>query len=297
MKKTTILLSTYNGEKFLREQIDSILSQKGCELQILVRDDGSIDSTTDILDEYQNKGLLKWYRGENLKPARSFMELLKNSPESDYYAFSDQDDYWLDNKIETAVNKIELSSKPALYFSQTQLTDENLNPIKTSKITPYCSLGEALMIFYASGCTFVFNKKLRNIILEYTPAYISMHDNWLYTVCLAIGGYVYFDKSYHILYRQHSNNVIGLNNTFIKTQKIRLIRLIEGKRERSNIAKELLKGYSKYLNENDKKLIFQAANAHESIVSRIKLIFNKDFKCKSLKNNIISRIAVLLGVY
>lgn len=297
MEKITVLLSTYNGEKYLKKQIDSILSQKGCVPQIMVRDDGSIDSTIDILANYQNKGLLKWYKGENLKPARSFLKLLQDSPESNFYAFSDQDDCWLDNKLITAINKIKSSSLPALYFSQTQLTDSNLNPIETLKIDPYCSLGEALMIFYASGCTFVFNKKLRDIILEYTPSYVSMHDNWIYSVCLAIGGYVYFDKNSYIMYRQHSNNVIGLNDTFIKKQKKRISRLIEGRRERSNIAKELLRGYNKYLNKSNENLVFQAANVPESIICRIKLIFNKNFRCKSLKNNILSRIAVLLGVY
>ena len=73
----SVLMSTYNGERYLRQQIDSILQQEGVKVQLLVRDDGSTDNTLDILNGYAQKGLLKWYQGENLKSARSFLTLLK----------------------------------------------------------------------------------------------------------------------------------------------------------------------------------------------------------------------------
>ena len=92
MKEITVLMSTYNGEMFIREQIDSILNSKDVELQLLVRDDGSSDQTIPILKSYQTKKKLSFYQGHNVRPAKSFMELLCKAPSSKYYAFSDQDD-------------------------------------------------------------------------------------------------------------------------------------------------------------------------------------------------------------
>ena len=104
-------MSTYNGETYLREQLDSILAQDIQEapinayLKILVRDDGSSDGTVGILEDYKRKypGVVDYYTGENMRTARSFWHLLRNAPDSDYYAFSDQDDFWLSGKLSRAV--------------------------------------------------------------------------------------------------------------------------------------------------------------------------------------------------
>ena len=93
--KVAVLMSSYNGEKYIRPQIDSILAQEGnFELSLFVRDDGSTDKTQAILQEYAQKRKLTWYTGNNLGPARSFMDLLKKCKGFNYYAFADQDDYW-----------------------------------------------------------------------------------------------------------------------------------------------------------------------------------------------------------
>ena len=109
MKKIAVLMCTYNGEKHLQEQINSIKSQKGVSVSIYVRDDGSKDKTIEILKDYQNSGDLIWFQGENIGPAVGFMELLYQTANKDfdYFAFSDQDDIWLDTKLLDAVGKIE----------------------------------------------------------------------------------------------------------------------------------------------------------------------------------------------
>lgn len=123
----TVLMSSYNGERYIREQIDSILHQQEVNIKLFVRDDGSTDGTLQILQEYQEAGLLNFYTGKNLKPARSFMQLLKDAPQADYYAFSDQDDYWKPTKLNQAIKRLKLSTNtPALYFCQTQLADKDL---------------------------------------------------------------------------------------------------------------------------------------------------------------------------
>ena len=118
--KVCVLISTYNGERFLEEQIASIIAQKGVEVDILVRDDGSSDMTCSLLERWQKEGKLKWYKGENLGFARSFMNLLKTASGYDYYAFCDQDDIWLEDKLQRAVAALEkIEDKVKLYCSNT----------------------------------------------------------------------------------------------------------------------------------------------------------------------------------
>lgn len=92
----TVLMSTYNGEKYLKEQLDSILNQEQVDLKLLIRDDGSTDGTVNILKEYENSHTnIKWYSGLNLGCGKSFFQLVLDAPKSDYYAFVDQDDVWV----------------------------------------------------------------------------------------------------------------------------------------------------------------------------------------------------------
>ena len=189
------------------------------------------------------------------------------------------------------------NGEPALYFSQTSLVDANLNPIETPIISPKRTIEEALIAHYATGCTFVFNKKLMDVLRSYEPEYLSMHDNWIYRVCLVVGGKIIFDPTSHISYRQHSNNVIGLNHSRSQVIKRKLKSLFGSTHERSRIAKELIKGYGQMMNQDIFDLVSNAATCDKSFKSRVKLIINKDISCASMKCNISSRLAILLGIY
>ena len=122
MDKVVVLLSTYNGEKFLEEQLRSLQGQIGVDVTVLVRDDGSTDNTHAILDEWSKNGFLSWYTGPNLGPAKSFLDLLCNAPDADYYAFCDQDDVWHKDKVKTFLCEINATKKD-LYFSDGILVD------------------------------------------------------------------------------------------------------------------------------------------------------------------------------
>ena len=105
--RVSVLMSTYNGEKYLHEQINSILGQQGVEIHLLIRDDGSSDGTVEICKEYAKKyNQITFYQGENLGVGKSFLDLLKHAPDADYYSFADQDDVWLEDKIIRAVTMI-----------------------------------------------------------------------------------------------------------------------------------------------------------------------------------------------
>ena len=105
MNKICVLMSTYNGDKYIIEQIESILNQKKVNVELLIRDDGSTDKTLEILEEYSKKYKnLKYYSGQNLKTARSFMDLLFRAGEYEYYSFSDQDDVWDLDKLTVGIS-------------------------------------------------------------------------------------------------------------------------------------------------------------------------------------------------
>lgn len=296
--KILVLMSTYNGERYLRQQIDSILGQRDVAVGLLVRDDGSTDRTLAILDEYKAKGLLDYYQGENLKPARSFMHLLQNAPTSDYYAFADQDDVWLPEKLSVAVNNLkEHENEPALYFCQTQLVDKDLNKMDNVTINPLLTFGETLIYKYVSGCTMIFNNKLRNVIGLKQPQYIHMHDAWIYLIAQAVSAYVYFDPTPYILYRQHSNNVLGLDNGFIPKWKLRLHHLLHVKNERYNQALALNQCYYDVIKERNKQTLNLFLQGKRSILKRLRIIFNKNLRCSDTTTQRLFWCNVLLNKY
>lgn len=298
MYNVEVVMSTYNGAKYIDQQIESILKQNGCNVTLLVRDDGSIDNTREILKRYTEKEQLTWYQGENLKPARSFFDLLSKSDDADFYAFADQDDYWMTDKLESACNKIGFSNKPTLYFSQTQLVDKYLSKIETPHINPLLTQGESLIYACATGCTMVFNKALRDLLITNLPKAMPMlHDFWTYISAQAIGAKIIFDKEPHILYRQHGDNVVGLGESAAEEWKQRIKRLIMHEQERSNNASILLDTLYEKMTPDSLKRTKLFIDAKSSFRKRIRLLFDNSFKSGNLKNWVLFKIAVLCNTY
>ena len=129
-RRILVLVSTYNGERYLSQQLDSILNQKGVNVSVLVRDDGSSDNTIRILEDYEKRNQnLHYYQGTNVGPIMSFFDLLNQAKGYEYYAFCDQDDVWDDDKLSSAILLLdkEPDSLPVLYCSNLKVVDENLN--------------------------------------------------------------------------------------------------------------------------------------------------------------------------
>lgn len=293
-----VLLSTYNGEKYIGEQLQSLYCQEGVEVSLLVRDDGSTDTTHTILDSEQDAGRLAWYTGENLKPAFSFWNLLQQAGEYSYYAFCDQDDVWDKDKLKVAVDALYTAGDtPALYFCQTRLVDASLNEIKSVMISPNLTYGEALVYHFVTGCTMVFNKAMRNILLRYTPAYIRMHDIWVYNVALAVGARIFFDPNPHISYRQHGANVIGQANSTKAIWRDRFARLRKNECIRSSLAKELLKGYGNDMSPENRALTMMAAGYKESFIAWMRLLFTRKLRCAPFSINLSSKFAILSRIF
>lgn len=216
LKKVQVLLSSHNGEKFIAQQIDSILGQKNVDVGLLIRDDGSADGTLDIVERYARGHLnIRYYAGENAGVQKSFFDLMAHAaPDADYYAFSDQDDFWHGDKLGRAVELLEAcpdGSQPLLYAGRPALVDERLGrPVPLpDRRTKGASFGNALVENICSGCTEVFNGALLRLAAEHPPACPVLHDWWLYLTAACFGRVVY-DDSTHISYRQHGGNAVGM---------------------------------------------------------------------------------------
>ena len=295
--KVIVLMSTYNGERFLKEQIESILNQKGAfQLDLVVRDDGSSDGTVNILEYYKNKKLLNWYSGENLGPALSFIDLLYNSKEYDYYAFADQDDFWQDDKLERGIKKIESIYNPCVYFSNASLVDENLNYLgrdvyKCSPKLDFYTLSCAGGIL---GCTMILNNQLVECIKKKSPpTKIVMHDFYISVLCKYLGGEILYDNYCSLKYRQHGNNVIGVahGKSNIIINRFKFITR-KKKISISNQSNELLK-YNSDLNY--KNWAESIAKYRNNLYRRILLSFSLKTRYVNLNMSLKMRLAILLG--
>ena len=300
MYKVQVLLSTYNGEKYIKEQIESILNQKEVEVSLLIRDDASSDKTIEIIGKLADKNNnIIYYKDENLGPARSFMDLLYKSGEYDYYAFADQDDIWQKQKLISAINMLkEKENEPSLYMSALEVVDENLNLIETKKVNGNLSFEGEMIRNFATGCTMVLNKKLCDIIKQYNPSYLIMHDSWITRVCYAVGGNVIIDDNSYIKYRQHTGNVLGYKDEgFQKIKRQFKIAFKNNISMRVNIAKELKNGYYKMLTNEAKEVVDNLINYQENKKAKKWLLHNKKFRTNNLKINTKMIIAILLNKF
>ena len=273
-----VLLSTYNGAAFIEELLESVLSQEGVLVRLFARDDGSTDDSLAILQRYakmhDNIVLLA---GNNVGVVKSFNTLI-TIPEvglCDYIAFCDQDDVWMKDKLHAAVNqlhKFEANECPLLYCSNLMVVDEMLQPsckMRQYKVTPKKT--HILIQNIGTGCTEVFNQGARQLYLLGVGSDMEMHDYWMALVCVFMGRLVYDDEP-HILYRQHTGNVVGAKRKSI-TDAIGGL-FARTKSHRIAMLKDFLKAYDGILNPKDRKLIAVVANCRESFLARMRLAFS-----------------------
>ena len=290
--RTVVLLSTYNGERYIRQLLDTLILQNYHDFDVLIRDDGSSDNTINIIkdycDAYPN---MSYYVGDNLKPAKSFWDLIKKAEGYDYYALCDQDDAWFEDKLETAINVLQTmdNNKPLLYASKVTLTDENLNTINSdlSSLYSFNDFPHSLLYHSAPGCTFVFNNEARKKILEYDldTNYYVIHDAIIHKVVCMFGDF-YLDKTSHIYYRQHGDNEIGLTANKTKTFFNRINHFINGemKNYRSNSAKALLNVYGNQIDEDKKHLLEVVAYYQDNKEYKKELLNNELFKTNTIND-------------
>ena len=263
MDKPTIavLLSAYNGEKFIKEQIDSILKQKDVELNLFVRLDGCTDSTKEIVNSYNG---IHVFEEENIGLAKSFMELIKKAGcDYDYYCFADQDDIWLEEKLIKAIDKLKDKTQPTLYTSNQKLVDVNADFIGMRYSSPVnVSYKQILCNNLVAGCTMVWNKALQQYLLDNIPTddllKKRIHDVWVGMVAASIGEVIYDEESY-ILYRQHANNVVGVKKRNKLLAQFKKFRDKSKQNGRSFLAYEILNKFSDNVSDDKKEFLNKCA--------------------------------------
>ena len=298
--KIIVLMSTYNGEKYLKEQLDSLLNQSLVPSKIIIRDDGSSDNTLNIIKEYANRNtIIDYYQGNNIGPTKSFYELIKNVENADYYALCDQDDVWYKDKLEKAINKLEQEDNgiPLLYAGRFILTDEYLNKLDSnmSKLYSYTDFAHSLIYHTSPGCTFVFNDLTRKQVLKYdmNTRFCKIHDEIIHKV-VSMFGKVILDEEPLMYYRQHANNVFGLtankNKEFF--HRIRNFLSKDVKNDRSKIARNLLEVYGSECDKDKKELLNIVGNYVNSNKLKKELLNNELFKTNTI-NDLFFKILVL----
>lgn len=291
-EKVQILMSTYNGERFLEEQLNSLLQQTYDNMEILIRDDGSKDGTAAILKKYQEKyDNIQVYLEENVGLTKSFFTLLQRS-DADYIAFSDQDDVWLEEKVERAVERLEKIKEPALYCSNKILVDTNLKIIKENahrKLKP--AFENAVVECICTGCTSMMNRALAENIKEHIPENAIIHDWWCYLTASYLGK-VIFDENAYIWYRQHERNVIGASSTWFGTVRAKVAYVKENKGK----LKDQLENFSKLYHQNpDKDKLIQLLLASEKMPEKRKVVFGHVFYRQEKLDNVLTRFLFLIN--
>lgn len=214
-KRVAILMSTYNGEKYLTEQIESIVNQSFPNWVLYIRDDGSTDKTTEIIKKFTRKySNIIFFNEDNIKNVgivKSFIYLLENVS-ADYYMFSDQDDVWLKNKVQDSVELANRNNTtPLCIFSDLEIVTQDLHPVRRMNgSNVWTSFTKLLFTNCVTGCTMLFNDKLKRLIKfsELDFDLIYMHDWWIGLLAALFGKVIYLNEA-TILYRQHGDNVVG----------------------------------------------------------------------------------------
>ena len=270
-KRIDILMATYNGEKYLVEQLDSIINQTYRNWNLLIRDDNSTDKTLEIIQNYHKKDkrikILKDNKG-NLGIVRNFEELLKSS-ESEFIMFSDQDDIWVENKLDMYLKMIEkIKNKGFMIHSDAILFDKNKSNILKDTFISKKAINKGLenvfFNYFVQGATILISKEIKNFILPF-PKEVYLHDRYIHLISELFFERIFVNKAL-IYYRQHGDNQIGAKNTI----------------------RELL--LKRYFDERDRQLIKIIYNKYGSLLTEDKKkLIEEYFKITDIKKNRFNR--------
>lgn len=299
LPKVLVIMSTYNGEKYLDVQIESILAQKDVDVTLHIFDDCSKDKTVEIANSYadKNKNVFVHINEKNKNFTYNFLDALfsfKDEQNYEYYAFSDQDDFWVEDKLISAINKIKEIGKCTLYSSNLKIVDQDLNYAGNNMMSLKYNNRHYDVICknIVTGCTVVFDNDLKNLATKHYPENIYLHDYWLALIAnyCEDAHFVYDASPDHILYRQHGNNQIGENKGgLIK----RAFKLLTKKQDSIKSTRNLIKRFNELYNEDiakeDKAIITRFANVNKAknrfiLFWKVKSNFSKTLKIKMLIN-------------
>jgi glycosyltransferase involved in cell wall biosynthesis len=303
--RIAVLISTYNGEAFLAAQLDSLLAQEGVAVEVFARDDGSSDATLAILADYAHHwpALARPLTGPNLGPAASFLTLLASAPDSfDGYAFCDQDDVWLPDKLARAMSSLGAAGEdaPALYCSRVMCVDAALRPLGPAPIKHDSRFEHLLFENIAFGVTVVMNRPAAALVRAHPPgAGMIMHDWWCALTISAFGSVTY-DPQPGVLYRQHGRNQIGQSPGRIG-EWARLAKLFARAPRRfwpiHAQAAEFLRLYGPNLDPGRRRRVEAVVDSRRSLAARLAFAASGDIRRADALGALIARVLVAANLY
>jgi glycosyltransferase involved in cell wall biosynthesis len=306
----SILLASYNGEKYIAQQIESVLNQTYRDFVLYINDDCSMDKTYEIAKAYEAKYPEKIKVTQNEKNSGgakyNFIDMMINHKD-DYIMLCDQDDVWLPDKIKITLKKMHSiekkngKQKPILVHTDLKIVDEELNTVSESfkkfMWADYnkTKLNNLLIQNIVTGCTVMYNRALSELIKK-PVGYMIMHDWWLAIIASAFGSIHHVDEA-TILYRQHADNSIGVRNMrsakFIITYMIKLKKIKKALMDTYCQAKAFYRTYFKELSIQQKKLLKTYYTIpKKSKLAKIYIIF----KLNTFKNGIVRNIGYILYI-
>jgi len=298
-----ILMCTYNGDKYLSEQLNSIQNQDYKNWILYVNDDGSKDNTLDILKSYQKKwGTKKLIirRGPQKGFCQNFLNIINDSKiKADFYFLSDQDDLWMPHKISHTLKKLSKLNplKSNLYCARTTYVSSNAKKIlgQSDLFPKPPSFKNAIVQCIAGGNTMAFNNQLKNFLQWHPKVDVVSHDWWLYIMNELTGGQTFNDSEPTILYRQHNQSLIGANTGFIaKFKRLKMILNGTYRLYNSKHLKALNKFYFMGIRSNV-ELIEQFSNLRDKpLRSRYKMIRNLGVYRQTLSGQMALYLAAIL---
>lgn len=299
MSKVIVVMSTYNGEKYLERQLDSIFSQEGVEVLVYVRDDGSTDNTKEILKRYKKErqqNRLSYSLEDNVGWQRSFLKALAEAPDGDFYAFSDQDDIWFPNKLCRCVEELEKHdrTRPLMVHHDRKRVDADLNLLPDTSVKLDRPLNyQHAVIAEMQGCAMVINRAAKDLATRYKPKVKVPHDQWVNTVCYYFGE-IYSIKEPLICHIQYGTNTSSAGNAR-GGQWYRLKALLSGKNVYDNVADDLLTGYADLLSNKQRKFLIRLRDYKYNIYYRVRLLVSPYFRRNSGIGTIGLKLAIFLG--
>lgn len=298
--KIAILMSTYNGVKYIRKQLSSIENQNGVDITLFIRDDGSTDGTNTVINDFSNVLDIKRINneGENLGAARSFWKLIKNVKlDYDFYAFADQDDVWDQDKMQIGCERLEEESLPSLYFCNERTINSNDKILHEPYYEPIITLESEIVCGFCPGCSMIINKALMKIVQEQDYKNIPMHDVVIAWNAFAFGKVIYDDVP-HFSRRVHDNNVVASEGKKgIKKINAKVKTWINNKNSVSNFATEfkdfvLNSRRDHYLDPD----ILNEVISSNNVIGRFRILCDSRFTTNNRKGLRSFHIRTLLGL-
>lgn len=295
-----VLLSTYNGEKYIHDQIASIASQSGVDVALTIRDDGSQDGSVAQARLVAAKYNLpcEIIEGNNIGFLNSFEELLLNAQGFQYYAFSDQDDVWQPEKLSKAIAVLQDSGdSPAVYASSVLITDEKLRQIARNDFPSFIySVPSEFVRHRLAGHTMVWNEALQRRIRNIGKLSVWSHDQHILLLALLHSAKLYLDSCSYVFHRRLPSSVTPGGGSPIKRLKHEIAMIAnDGRFNRIALAEELLSLNGVDLTEDDKNFLQSVSVNNKTVMQRIKLSFSRNMHCGICIGDYEARLSVMLG--